>query len=123
MSIQFDDSGNPLDIVQYIVGDADAETGMESIGTEVVGYLKNEYTGANAAEKVGIAIFQDLPSGRLAIPAFNTVNNYAQEFDLSANANPTLKFQAAFFKPDPVVMGELKAGKFEANITVEMIYL
>ncbi|EOC1853200.1 fimbrial protein [Vibrio parahaemolyticus] len=115
-------TGTQTDYMPYINITTAAETGMEMLGGEVIGYLKNEYVGANAAENVGIAIYADLPAGRVAIPAFNTVTNYAQTFDLSADANPTLKFQAAFFKPDPVVMGELKAGKFEANITVNMVY-
>lgn len=116
-------TGTQTDYMPAINITTAAETGMEMIGGEAIGYLKNEYVGANAAENVGIAIYEDLPAGRAVIPAFNTVTNYEQTFDLSADANPTLKFQAAFFKPDPRLSGELKAGKFEANITVEMIYL
>jgi type 1 fimbria pilin len=83
--------------------------------------MKNEYTGPNAADNVGIMLYEDLPNGRMPVPAFNTVTNYAQEFDLSSNPNPTLKFLAGFYKSP--LLGELKAGKFEATITVEATYL
>ncbi|WP_372379615.1 fimbrial protein [Vibrio natriegens] len=99
-----------------------AETGMEvTTSGEAIGYMKNEYAGVNAAENVGIMLYQDLPVGRTPVPAYNTVTSYGQEFDLSSDANPTLKFLAGFYKSP--LLGELKAGKFEANITLEMSYL
>lgn len=98
-----------------------AKTGVEVVGNEVIGYLENELAGANAADNVGIMLYQELPNGRMPVPVFNSVFNYAQEFDLSSDPNPTLKFLAGFYKSP--LLGELKAGKFEATITVEATYL
>ena len=113
--------GTDKEYMPYINIATAADTGIEILGGTPIGYLKNEFKGVNNAENVGIAVFQDLPTGLTPIVAFNAVSNYEEKFDLSSDPNPTLKFQAAFFKPDPK-LGELKAGKFEATITVEMIY-
>ncbi|WP_372379609.1 fimbrial protein [Vibrio natriegens] len=98
-----------------------AETGIDNTTQGDIGFIKNEYIGVNAAANVGVMLFQDLPSGRVAIPAFNSTTSYGTTFDLSTNSNPILKFLAGFYKPS--MLGELTAGKFEASITVELTYL
>ncbi len=96
-------------------------TGGELYDGENTGYLHNRLTDANAAKNVAIAVYYDLPIGRKPINFYGSANEYQQEFDLSENPNPKLKFLAAFYKPaypkDPIT-----TGKFEADITVEMVY-
>ncbi|EFU6846103.1 fimbrial protein, partial [Salmonella enterica] len=112
-------SGTQTDYEPLIRLTTSASTGLETFGGEAISYMNNQYTGANSASNIGISLFYDLPTGRL--PAFfNTPTNYPQEFDLSADANPRLKFLATFFKP--AFVGDVIAGKFEADVTVEMFY-
>ncbi|EOX4945286.1 fimbrial protein [Vibrio alginolyticus] len=96
-------------------------TGGELYNGENTGYLHNRLTDANAAKNVAIAVYYDLPTGKKPVAFYGSVNKYQQEFDLSEDPNPKLKFLAAFYKPE--YPGDaITTGKFEADITVEMIY-
>ncbi|WP_337220029.1 fimbrial protein [Vibrio parahaemolyticus] len=96
-------------------------TGGELYNGENTGYLHNRLTDANAAKNVAIAVYYDLPTGVKPVNFYGSPSKYQQEFDLSEDPNPKLKFLAAFYKPE--YPGDaITTGKFEADITVEMVY-
>ncbi|MEA5297875.1 fimbrial protein [Vibrio parahaemolyticus] len=85
------------------------------------GVLLNQNEGANAADDIGVAIYADGASGRTPLSGFNTPVPDLFSFNLADDAKPTMKFLAFFFKPTSP-SGAIKPGKFDAQMTVELMY-
>ncbi|WP_372379610.1 fimbrial protein [Vibrio natriegens] len=94
-------------------------------GDNGTGYMKNQYTGEDAADNVGVAIYELLnDASRIPIPTLNGSNTtLSTTFNLADDPNPVLHFQAGYYRSKSMVMtGKPTPGKFSADITVGMYY-
>ncbi|EOX4945285.1 fimbrial protein [Vibrio alginolyticus] len=97
------------------------ETAFEMYDGKPHGLLLNQNDGANAADNVAVSVVIDGKDGLTPLAIFNSPISGLFSFDLSADAKPKMQFWASFFKP-AYPGGAIKPGKFDAQMTVELIY-